>query len=67
MNKAMKGKRIKAGLAAAKARGARLGNPRLLAVRDEAVAFAAVFAARLGPTVEALRADGLSYGAIATS
>jgi DNA invertase Pin-like site-specific DNA recombinase len=66
MEKTMKGKRIKAGLAAARARGVRLGNPRFEAVRAEARAADAVFAARLGPMVEALRADGLSYGAIAT-
>jgi hypothetical protein len=36
MNKAMKGKRIKAGLAAAKARGVKLGNPRFETVRAEA-------------------------------
>jgi DNA invertase Pin-like site-specific DNA recombinase len=55
--------RTKAALAAAKARGVKLGNPHIEVAHAKTRADA--FAARVKPMVEALRADGLSLRAIA--
>ena len=60
--RAMIGARTKAALAAAKARGVSLGNPRLAEVRDRAVAGnkaeADRFAANVKPIIEQIRASG---------
>jgi DNA invertase Pin-like site-specific DNA recombinase len=57
--------RTKAALAAAKARGVKLGNPHIEVAHAKTRADADAFAARVKPMVEALRADGLSLRAIA--
>jgi DNA invertase Pin-like site-specific DNA recombinase len=57
--------RTKAALAAAKARGVKLGNPHIEVAHAKTRADADAFAARVKPMVEALRGDGLSLRAIA--
>jgi 2-(1,2-epoxy-1,2-dihydrophenyl)acetyl-CoA isomerase len=50
---------------AAKARGVKLGNPRIEVAHAKTVAKAEAFAASVKPTIAALRAEGLSLRAIA--
>jgi DNA invertase Pin-like site-specific DNA recombinase len=57
--------RTKAALAAAKARGVKLGNPNIGVAHARSRAEADAFAARVKPTIEALRAEGLTLRAIA--
>jgi DNA invertase Pin-like site-specific DNA recombinase len=57
--------RTKAALKAAKARGVRLGNPRIEVAHAKNRAEADAFAARVKPLIERLRAEGLSLRAIA--
>jgi DNA invertase Pin-like site-specific DNA recombinase len=57
--------RTRAALQAAKARGVRLGNPKIEVAHAKNRADADAFAARVKPTIEALRAEGLSLRAIA--
>ena len=59
--------RTKAALAAAKARGTRLGNPRpdMAAARAVAMGNAAQFRAAIRPQIEALQAEGRSLRGIA--
>ena len=57
--------RTKAALQAAKARGVKLGNPRLEVAHAQNRAVADAFAAKVRPMIEALRAEGLTLRAIA--
>jgi DNA invertase Pin-like site-specific DNA recombinase len=57
--------RTKAALQAAKARGVKLGNPRLEVAHAQSRAVADAFAAKVKPMIEALRAEGLTLRAIA--
>jgi DNA invertase Pin-like site-specific DNA recombinase len=57
--------RTKSALAAAKARGVKLGNPRLEVAHAQNRAVADAFAAKVKPMIEALRAEGLTLRAIA--
>ena len=57
--------RTKAALQAAKARGVRLGNPKIEVAHAKNRAEADAFAARVRPMIEGLRAEGLSLRAIA--
>jgi DNA invertase Pin-like site-specific DNA recombinase len=57
--------RTRAALQAAKARGVRLGNPKIEVAHAKNRAEADAFAARVKPMIEALRAEGLSLRAIA--
>ena len=58
--------RTKAALAAAKARGVRLGNPRLHIDNSARIQSAQDFAERLQPTIEAWRSQGLTQRAMVT-
>ena len=57
--------RTKAALQAAKARGVKLGNPRLEVAHAQNRAVADAFAAKVKPVIAALRAEGLTLRAIA--
>ena len=57
--------RTKAALAAAKARGVKLGNPHIEVAHAKTVANAEAFAASVRPTIAALRAEGLTLRKIA--
>jgi DNA invertase Pin-like site-specific DNA recombinase len=57
--------RTKAALQAAKARGVRLGNPKIEVAHAKNSAEADAFAARVRPMIEGYRAEGLSLRAIA--
>jgi DNA invertase Pin-like site-specific DNA recombinase len=57
--------RTKSALAAAKARGVKLGNPRLEVAHAQNRAVADAFAAKVKPMIEALRAEGMTLRAIA--
>ncbi len=52
--------RTREALAAAKARGVRLGNPNLATLNRDCGRRARAFAAKVGPTLEAYRGQGLS-------
>ena len=57
--------RTKAALAAAKARGVKLGNPHIEVAHAKSRAAADAFAAQVRPMITALRAEGLTLRAIA--
>jgi DNA invertase Pin-like site-specific DNA recombinase len=57
--------RTRAALAAARARGVKLGNPHIEVAHAKTVAKAEAFAASVKPTIEALRAEGLALRKIA--
>jgi DNA invertase Pin-like site-specific DNA recombinase len=57
--------RTRAALQAAKARGVKLGNPKIEVAHAKNKAEADAFAASVKPMIEALRAEGLSLRAIA--
>lgn len=55
------GERTKAALAAKKAQGVKLGSPTIAALNDDRAAHRAAHRAQVGPIIQQLRADGMTY------